>query len=88
MVLICKILIDVKKNLSLYRNALSEEEMIKLTKSDACTVHPPSPTAELYLGWNEMQWNMDGEVRESTISTEELCYVPEESHFLLLNGCY
>ena len=67
---------------------LSKEEMIKLTKSDACAVHPPSPTAELYLGWNEMQWNMDGEVRESTISTEELCYVPEESHFLLLNGCY
>ena len=62
--------------------------MIKLTKSDACAVHPTGPTAELYLGWNEMQWNMDGEVRESTISMEELCLVPEDSHFMLLNGCY
>ena len=62
--------------------------MIKLTQSDACAVHPIAPSAELYLGWNDMHWNIDGEVKESAISTEELCLVPEESHFLLLNGFY
>ena len=77
----------VIKTLELYaRNGLSLAEMTQLTQSSECTVHPPTPTAELYLGWNEMEWIVDGQVAESTISKEELCFVPEESHFVLLNG--
>ena len=60
--------------------------MSKLTKSQECTLHPPTSTADLYLGWNDMQWIMDGQVTETSVSKEELCLVPEESHFVLLNG--
>jgi hypothetical protein len=59
--------------------------MTKLTKSDDCADHPLASDADLYLAWNEMQWTMDGQVAETTISKESLCVVPEESHFLLLN---
>ena len=57
--------------------------MTQLTKSEVCAEHPLNSDADLYLAWTEMQWIMDGQVRETTMSKEELCVVPEESHFVL-----
>ena len=72
----------------LNRNGLSLEEMIRLTKSEDCADHPLTTDKDMYLAWNDMQWIMDGQVTEMTMSKEELCFVPEESHFLLLNCNY
>ena len=77
---------QIPKTIIFGRHELSVVEMTKLTKSQECALHPPTPTADLYLGWIDMQWIMDGQVIEKTESKKELCLVPEESHFVLLNG--
>ena len=52
-----------------------------MTKSVVCAEHPLKSDKD--LSWTEMQWIMDGQVRETIMSKEELCVVPEESHFVL-----
>ena len=67
----------------IFRNELSVERMRKLTNSEACTVQEDY---QVYLTWNEMKWDVFGNVTEYYESNNDVCKLKENTTDIFLTG--
>ena len=73
-------------NVNIFSN-LTTGEMINLTTAGVC-VQQEAVKERLYLGWEDMKWNVFGSVETLNITTEEFCssVAWEVSSRILLSG--
>ena len=67
----------------IFRNELSVERMKRLTNSEACIVQEDY---QVYLTWNEMKWDVFGNVTEYNESNKNMCKLKENITDIFLTG--
>ena len=70
----------------LFRVGLSLEEMTAKTSTSNCLTDPSDE--KLYLHWDEMKWDIFGDVKEENVSVDELCTEIDPISTVLFPGTF